>query len=109
MRIGAKYLAAIAATALMSLPVFARADSTTLVVDTPTQVGQTTLQPGQYEIRAEPNADHLTVLHNGKEVATAPVRWVQLNRKPSETEVMMSSGRVTEVEFSGKTEAAQLR
>jgi hypothetical protein len=109
MRIGAKYLTAIAAVGLMSLPVFARAESTTLVVDTPTQVGATTLQPGQYEIRAEPNGDHLTVLHNGKEVATAPVQWIQLNRKPSETEVMMADGRVTEVDFSGKTEAAQLR
>jgi hypothetical protein len=42
-------------------------------------------------------------------VATAPVQWIQLNRKPSETEVMMADGRVTEVDFGGKTEAAQLR
>ena len=90
MRIGAKYLTAIAAVALMSLPVFARAESTTLVVDTPTHMERRRLQPGQYEIRAEPNGDHLTGVAQRQGSGDGPVQWSQMNREPSETEVMMA-------------------
>jgi hypothetical protein len=99
----------LAAVAMMSLPVWARPESTTFMVDTPTQVGQTSLQPGQYEIKVEPNGDHVTVYRNGKEVATAPCQWITLDKKSAQTTVQTADGRVTEIDFGGKTAAIQLR
>jgi hypothetical protein len=109
MRIRGKHLIGLAAIALMSLPVWARAESTTLIVDTPTQVGETSLQPGQYDLKVEPNGDHVTVYHNGKEVATAPCQWITLDKKSSQTLIQTKDGHVTEIDFSGKTAAVQLR
>jgi hypothetical protein len=108
MRNGVKYLTTFAAVAMMSLPVWARPESTTLVLTAPTQIGATQLQPGQYEIRAEPKGDHLTVYREGKAVAEVPVQWIQLNKKPAQSSVVMSDNRVTEVDFGGKTDAAQI-
>jgi hypothetical protein len=109
MSIRGKHVVTFAAVALMSLPVWARPETTPFIVDTPTQIGQTSLQPGQYEIKADPNADHITVYHNGKEVATAPCQWITLGKKAAQTEVLTSQNRVTEIDFGGKTAAVQLR
>jgi hypothetical protein len=108
MRRGVKYLTALAAVAMMSLPVWARPDSTTLVVDTPTQIGATQLEPGQYQLQAKPNADHLTVYRDGKAVAEVPVHWIQKDKKAEQSQILMSDNRVTEVDFSGKTQAIQI-
>ena len=109
MRIRGKHVVTLAAVAMMSLPVWARPASTTFVVDTPTQVGETSLQPGQYDIKVEPNGDHVTVYHNGKEVATAPCQWITLDKKSAQTTVQTKDGHLTEIDFSGKTAAVQLR
>jgi hypothetical protein len=108
MRIRGKHVVTFAAVALMSLPVWARTETTPFVVDAPTQIGTTSLQPGQYEIKVEPNGDHVTVYRNGKEVATAPCQWITLDKKPAQTTVMTTEGRVTEIDFGGKTAAVQL-
>ena len=108
MRIRGKHVVTLAAVALMSLPVWARPESTDFMVDTPTQFGQTSLQPGQYQIKAEPNGDHVTVYHNGKEVATAPCQWITLDKKSPQTTVQTADGRVTEIDFGGKTMAVKL-
>ena len=108
MRIQGKYLVTFAAVAMMSLPVWARGESTPYLVDTPTQIGSTSLQPGQYELKVEPNSDHVTVYRDGKEVATAPCQWITLSKKSPETMVQTAQGRVTEIDFGGKTEAVKL-
>lgn len=110
MRIRGKHLLTFAAAvAFLSLAVWARPESTPFIVDTPTSIGGTSLQPGQYEIKVEPNGDHVTVYHNGKEVASAPCQWITLDKKSPQTMVLTTEGRVTQIDFGGKTAAVQLR
>lgn len=109
MRNASKFLMTMAAVAALSLPVMARPESATMVISSPTQIGATQLEPGTYEIRASKGQDHVTVVKNGKAVADVPVQWVQLNKKAAQSEVVTSENRVTEIDFGGKTEAAQIR
>ena len=88
---GSQLLTVLAAVAFLSLSVWARPESTPFMVDTPTQIGGTSLQPGQYEIKVEPNGDHVTVYRNGKEVATAPCQWITLDKKAPQTMVQTAA------------------
>jgi hypothetical protein len=109
MRNVSKYLMTLGAVAALSLPVMARPESATMVISNPTQIGTTQLEPGTYEIRASEGQDHVTVLKNGKTVADVPVQWIQLEKKAANSEVVTSENRVTEIDFGGKTGAAQIK
>jgi hypothetical protein len=59
-------------------------------------------------LKVKDNATQLEVTQNGKVVAEAPVKWIQLQKKPAETEVVMDKDRVVEVDLGGKTQALQV-
>jgi hypothetical protein len=109
MRNFAKYATTMAAVAVLSLPVWARTQSATLIVEAPMQIGTTQLERGTYEIRASEGQDHVTVVKDGKAVVEVPCQWIQLNKRASQSEIVTSENRVTEIDFGGKTEAVQIR
>ena len=76
--------------------------------ETPITIGSTQIKPGQYELKAEEGKSELQVLQKNKVIATVPIQWTKLPAKARSSEVIADSGKVTEVEFGGRAEAAQI-
>ncbi len=77
--------------------------STTISVGTNVTVNNKTLEPGDYKVLAEGNTAKFE--RDGDIVAEAQFTWKTLSSKPSYSEVMTDHSRITEVDFSGKTQA----
>jgi hypothetical protein len=71
-------------------------------------VGQTHLKPGTYSFEAVEGQNQVEILKNGKEVGTVSCQWVKLPTKAPDTEIQTDAGRVTQVNFRGKDEAAKI-
>ena len=71
-------------------------------------IGTTQIQPGQYELKAEEGKSELQVLQKNKVIATVPVHWTTLPAKAQSSEIQTDGNKVTEVEFGGRAEAAQI-
>ena len=72
-------------------------------------IAGTQLSPGDYEIKVKDGATQASVVQDGKVVAQVPCQWIQLSKKPVNSQVISSNNQITEVDFSGKTEAVQFR
>ena len=103
------FLVAVAGLALATSAWAAHLDTTTFTATQPTTFGTKTLDPGDYELRAQESGNQLEVLRDGKVVAQVPVRWVTLPQKSSDSEVTTNNNVVQQVQFSGRTEAVQLQ
>lgn len=109
-----KFLGAVVATtALLAAPVWAASssahrDSAAFDAAQATTIGNTHLQPGHYTFEAREDQSQLNVLQNGKVVVTVPCHWVQLQKKPSASEILSNNNQVNEVRFGGRTEAVQV-
>jgi hypothetical protein len=86
----------------------AHRDTITWTVTDTATIGSNTLPAGEYQIRADEGANQLEVLRNGSVVATVPCRWIQLDKKSQDSEVITNSNSVEEVHFSGRTEAVKI-
>jgi hypothetical protein len=109
MRLYAKQFLGTAALIALAFPVWGRTASIPLHSDGTTTIGQTQLKTGDYELRVKDNATQVQVTKDGKVVAEAPITWIQLQRKPANTEVVMNQNRIVEMDFGGKTQAAQVQ
>jgi hypothetical protein len=107
MRIHAKHVLAGLGVVFLTLPVWAHTNSADLQIDNPAVIGGTQLKPGQYELRVKDGATQVSVVQDGKVVAQVPCKWIQLPKKAENSEVTVSENRVSEIDFSGKTEAVQ--
>lgn len=109
MRLHARQFLGSVALIALAFPVWARTDNVPLHSDGTTVIGQTQLKQGDYELRVKDNASQIEVVRNGKVVAQAPVTWIQLDKKPQSTEVVMDKDHVVEVDFGGKTQAVKVQ
>ena len=92
----------------MALPVWARSESAEFVADQPTTIAGFTLQPGDYQLKADDSTNQVTVVDsNGKVVTQVPCTWFQLSQKADATQVITDQSKVTELDFGGKTQAAK--
>jgi hypothetical protein len=94
--------------AVMTLPVWAKSNpkdslSTTITISSTASLNSVTLAPGEYKVVAE--GKQAKFERDGKLVAEAPCTWVTLSSKPPYSEVMTDHNRITEIDFSGKTQA----
>ena len=105
-----KSIQLLAALTILTLaaPVWARTRTATAISDGTTTVAGTQLKAGDYQLKVDDNGSQLQVIQNGKVVAQAPVHWVQLPQKPASTEVLLDGNKITEVDFGGDTQAAQI-
>ncbi len=111
MRIRAKhYLIALSLLAFTALPVWAHTDTAELTVLHPATIAGKTLKPGTYKLEVQPNQTQMKIVNTEsyKTVADVPVHWVQVQKAPDNTEVILSQHHVSEVEFSGKTQAVRI-
>jgi hypothetical protein len=71
-------------------------------------IGSMQVQPGQYELKAEEGKSELQVIAKNKVIATVPIQWTKLPSKSRSSEIVTDGSKVTEVEFGGSAEAAQI-
>jgi len=71
-------------------------------------IGSMQVQPGQYELKAEEGKSELQVIAKNKVIATVPIQWTKLPTKARASEIVTDGSKVTEVEFGGSAEAAQI-
>jgi len=100
----------IAVLAMMTLPVWAKPNSSealkaTVNLTETTTLNNTTLTPGQYKVTAEGN--QATFERDGKIVAQIPCTWKTLPNKSEYSAVLTDHHRVLEIDFSGKTQAIE--
>jgi hypothetical protein len=107
MRFRAKQTFVTFAVLALATPIWARSKSLDFNTTEPTTIGTTQLSPGSYQLRAKENGTQVDVLKGGKIVAEVPCHWVQLDKKADQSEVLLNSNRVTELDFGGSTQAAR--
>lgn len=111
---GLKYLAVLAALALLTpLSIFA-ADKTTrsVTIGDPVTIGTTQLKPGHYKLQWEGNGPTVTVnfMRNGKTIATAPAQLQTNDSNVTQNDVIMdrtnaNNEKLKEIDFSHNKEA----
>jgi len=101
---------------LLSLGAFAKNENSgSFDLEQPAKVGSTVLQPGHYkaEWTGPENAVKVSILRNGKTVATAEGSIKELPSKSQQDSVTLktlpdNSTLVDEIDFNNRTEALQL-
>src|SRR5580658_10475646 len=83
----------------------ARTDSVAWAPTRTTIIGDTQVQPGNYQLKADEEWNELDVLQGGKVIATVVCYWRVLPKKAETTEVKMNSDRVAEVQFRKRSES----
>jgi len=48
-------------------------------------------------------------MKGGKVVAEVPVTWIELQKSPESTEVVLNQNRVVEMDFGGKTQPVKIQ
>jgi hypothetical protein len=101
---------AILAVLALSAPVFAHSEkvSQPLELNRPATIGNTTLQPGNYDFKANLNSNQVQVERDGRLVATIEGKEVTLNKKAPYGAVVMDGRRIHEIQFGGKIEAIEI-
>lgn len=106
-----KYLPATAAVLLLlPLSAFARSkDSGSLSLTSPIKVGNTQLEPGNYQVRWSGTANKVTVdiLQKNKTMATSQGKLVELPKPAQNNSVQTNNltNQIQEIDFSGKRQA----
>ena len=106
------FFIAIAVTAVLTIPSWARDNSSaalsaSISLDSTATINNTntTLEPGEYKVVAEQNQAKFE--KNGKVVAEVPCTLKTLPGKAAHTEFIVDQGRLLEIQVSGKTEAIE--
>jgi hypothetical protein len=107
MRLSAKHVLAGLAAIILAIPVWARTYKATWIVNTPETIGGTQVKKGDYQLNADDAKKELTVLQNGKVLATVPGQWVKLPKKADSNSIENDNGKVTQVQFGGSDQAFQ--
>ena len=80
--------------------------SSTLAVLSPVTLGGTAVKPGTYTVSADDSK--ITLVSNGKTVATANVQWKDAPQKSKSTNLVSESGAIKEIHFNGKTRYVEI-
>jgi hypothetical protein len=107
MHLRLKHLFAGLAAFILVTSVWARTYKASWTVNTPVTIGGTQVKVGDYQLNADDAKKELTVLQNGKVLATVPGQWVKLPKKADYTSIQTDGGKVTQVQFGGSDQAFQ--
>jgi hypothetical protein len=106
------FFIAIAVIAILTIPSWAAdnssgAVSARIILDSATAINNTntTLEPGEYKVVAEPNQAKFE--KDGKVVAEVPCTLKTLSSKAAHTEFVIDQGHLLEIQASGKTEVIE--
>lgn len=102
-----KHILAVFAVLALVTAVQARTHKDTWTLDKSVTIGSTQMKPGNYQLNGDDAKSELTVLQNGKVVASVSGRWVKLPKKSDYTSVETTGDKVTQVLFGGSDQAFQ--
>jgi hypothetical protein len=114
-RRGISYVFAALAALALAMPFAARANagnnskstaSATMDIVNDATIGGKQVKAGTYDVKADETK--VTLSHNGKVVAEAPVQWKDEQSKPQYSSVVIDSGAVKEIHFNGKGRYAEI-
>lgn len=100
------FLAGLAALTLV-MPVWARTYEEALNLTKTATIGSTQLKAGNYQLTADDTKKELTVVQNGKVIATVPGQWIKLPKKADHSSIESDGDKVTQVQFKGSDQAFQ--
>jgi hypothetical protein len=109
------YALAVLAALALAWPLAARSNgpknskstaNATMDLVTDATVGGKQIKAGTYDVKA--SESKLTLSHDGKVVAETPIEWKDEPSKAAYSAIVVDSGAVKEVHFSGKTRYAEL-
>src|ERR1017187_4774585 len=90
----------------ITLPICAaRTDSASWTPTQPMTIGNTEVEPGTYQLRADEEWNEVDIMQGGKVIAEVPCYWRLLPKKPGETNIKTESDLVTEVQFRNRPES----
>jgi len=90
-----------------ALPVWAKPLKKWIELYSPAQVGNTALLAGQYELVVDDKTAIATFEKNNKVVAEIPYQLIRIAKAPTDAMVFDKKGELTEIDFSGKSEAIE--
>ena len=102
-----RYALGVFATLALVATVQAKTHKNTWNLDKTVTIGSTQMKPGSYQLNGDDAKKELTVLQNGKTVASVSGQWVKLPKKSDYTSVETTGDKVTEVLFGGSDRAFQ--
>lgn len=109
MRFSVKHYLAGLAFLTMTMPVWAHTYKSPLDIDKSTTVGTAQLAAGSYQVTADDSTQSMTILKNGKVIATVQGTWVKIPQKAEAPSVVTMGDKITQVQFSGSNQAFNLQ
>jgi hypothetical protein len=110
-----KSLLSIVAALALAMPIVARANEgknskstarASMELLNAANIGGKQVKAGTYDVKAGEST--LTLIHNGKVVAEAPIEWKDESSKSKYSSIIVDGGSVKEVHFYGKNRYAQV-
>lgn len=83
-----------------------KATTATMDVLSAATLGGKEIKPGTYTFEVDEST--VTILHNGKMVAQAPVQWKDETSKPSSSNIVTENNQIKEIHFGGKMKYAEV-
>jgi hypothetical protein len=109
MRIRFGSLLAAAAILALSAPAWAHRLGVSLDLSQAARIEGKQLPPGHDRLVANDKSNNVKIFRHDNLVATVDGHWVHKRTKPPYTDVILTKNQVSEIDFSGKTEAILFR
>jgi len=107
MRLRMKHYLAGLVVLTAAIPVWAHVYKQPLTIDKDMTFGSAQLKPGTYQLNADNAKKELSILQNGKPMATVPGQWVKLPQKAEYSTIVSEGAKINQVQFSGSDQAFQ--
>jgi hypothetical protein len=91
----------------LALPMWAKPLKKPIELYSPARVGNTALLAGQYELIVDDKIAIATFEKNNKVVAEIPYQLIRIAKAPTDAMVFDKKGELTEIDFSGKSQAIE--
>ena len=91
----------------LALPMWAKPLKKSIELFSPARVGNTALLAGQYELVVDDKTAIATFEKNNKVVAEIPYQLIRIAKAPTDAMVFDKKGELTEIDFSGKSQAIE--
>ena len=108
MRIRTKHYLVASAIVLLSLPVWARTKSASFTTTESFTESGKQINPGDYTVKVKDGDTQFVITKDGEVVYQGACHWIQLKTKSSVTQVQFNANGISEIDFSGDTQAVQV-
>ncbi len=94
MQFGVKHCAVVLTMLAVAAPVWSKTVKQTLTLEKDKTIGSTQLKAGTYDFAADVSKQELSIMQNGKIVATVPGQWTKVPKKVQDSTIVTDSTRL---------------